>query len=428
MKTRHKNGANVDGNSNRRLRPANGTLNGNGRDQPVLITGGAGFIGTNLAHRLLTAHKSVLIYDNLSRPGVEQNLRWLHETHGNLVQFEHDDVRDRASLREAVRNASQVFHFAAQVAVTTSLDEPTEDFEINARGTLNLLEALRALEEPPSLVFTSTNKVYGDMKEVNLRVADGRYEPEDAKIRANGFDESRCLHFHSPYGCSKGCAEQYVLDYARTFGMRTAVFRMSCIYGLHQFGNEDQGWVAHFLIRALKGEPITIYGDGRQVRDILFVEDLVEAFLRAQENMDSVSGQVFNIGGGPSNTTSLLELLQLIEELSGKPPKTRFDTWRSADQQYYVSDTRKFSMATGWTPKVGVRVGVAKLYQWLREVNPIAPSRLPAYAPMADKLNKKIVPLPSIRAKRRHSNRIPRLQLLKFDGKSEKRVPHELTK
>jgi CDP-paratose 2-epimerase len=335
--------------------------------RPVLITGGAGFIGTNLAHRLLSEGRPVLVYDNLSRAGVEQNLAWLRREHGDLVQFQLGDTRNREALRKAVRNASQIFHFAAQVAVTTSLDNPTDDFDINARGTLNLLETMRSLDNPPPLIFTSTNKVYGEMGDVRLRVNNGRYEPEEQQLREHGFNEERCLHFHSPYGCSKGCAEQYVLDYARTFGMRTAVFRMSCIYGLHQFGNEDQGWVAHFLIRALEKKPITIYGDGRQVRDILFVEDLVEAFLAAQENIESLSGRAFNIGGGPKNTISLLELLELIGELHGKRPDVRFDTWRSADQQYYVSDTRQFSEATDWTQLVDVRDGVTRLYKWLRE-------------------------------------------------------------
>jgi len=335
--------------------------------RPVLITGGAGFIGTNLAHRLLSEGRAVLIYDNLSRAGVEQNLGWLREEHGELVQFQLGDTRNREELRKAVGQASQIFHFAAQVAVTTSLDNPTDDFEINARGTLNLLEAMRSLDDPPPLIFTSTNKVYGGMRDVQLRMNNGRYEPEDAGIQEHGFDENRCVHFHSPYGCSKGCAEQYVLDYARTFGMRTAVFRMSCIYGLHQFGNEDQGWVAHFLIRALENKPISIYGDGRQVRDILFVEDLVDAFSRAQENIESLKGRAFNIGGGPRNTISLLELLDLIEALRGKRPDVRFHDWRSADQQYYVSDTRRFSEETSWAQQVGVREGVGRLYEWLRE-------------------------------------------------------------
>lgn len=335
--------------------------------RPVLITGGAGFIGTNLAHRLLSAKRRVLLYDNLSRPGVEQNLSWLKSTHGNLVRHECGDVRDAHRLRKAVREASQVFHLAAQVAVTTSLDDPIEDFEINARGTLNLLEALRSLEQPPPLVFTSTNKVYGDLRQVRLRMRGGRYEPADEAVQANGFDENCPLHFHSPYGCSKGAACQYVQDYARTFGLKSVVFRMSCIYGPHQFGTEDQGWVAHFLIQALQDQPLNIYGDGRQVRDVLFVEDLVNAFLLAQKHIERLSGQAFNIGGGPANTTSLLELMELITELQGRCPSARFANWRPADQQYYVSDTRRFSAATGWVPQIGVREGVTRLYQWLQE-------------------------------------------------------------
>jgi len=341
-----------------RVKPAKG---------PVLITGGAGFIGTNLAHRLLSAGQPVLLFDNLSRPGVERNLRWLSQTHGELLQIEVAGVEDMRALRRSVQGASQVFHFAAQVAVTTSLINPIYDFEVNARGTLNLLEAIRALENPPPLIFTSTNKVYGDLKDVALRVNMGRYEPEDAALRENGFSEARPLNFHSPYGCSKGAACQYVLDYARTFHLPAAVFRMSCIYGLHQFGNEDQGWVAHFLIRALQDLPITIYGDGRQVRDVLFVEDLVNAFLLATKNIGAISGQAFNIGGGAANTLSLLELLELIGKLQGRTPKVVFDGWRPADQQYYVSDTRKFSAATGWAAQVGVREGVSRLYQWLLE-------------------------------------------------------------
>ena len=223
--------------------PANGT---------VLITGGAGFVGTNLAHRLAAQGRTVRIYDNLSRPGVEQNARWLVETHGDLIHVEVADVRDGEALRRAVRGVSQAYHLAAQVAVTTSLTDPLTDFEVNARGTLNLLEAVRAQDVPPSLVFTSTNKVYGGLEDVPLRVRSRRYEPEDTAIRAQGISEARPLDFHSPYGCSKGAADQYVLDYARTYGLPAVVFRMSCIYGPHQFGTEDQGWVAHFLIRALE--------------------------------------------------------------------------------------------------------------------------------------------------------------------------------
>ena len=346
------------------------------RALPILITGGAGFIGTNLAHRLLSAKRKVILYDNLSRPGVEQNLAWLKATHGDLVRFERADVRDFERLRKTVRGVSQVFHFAAQVAVTTSLDSPIEDFEINARGTLNLLEALRSLTEPPPLVFTSTNKVYGDLKRVKLRMSRGRYEPVDQSVREHGFDEACALHFHSPYGCSKGAACQYVMDYARTFGLRAVVFRMSCIYGPHQFGTEDQGWVAHFLIKALERSPLTIYGDGRQVRDVLFVEDLVEAFLQAQRHIEPLAGQAFNLGGGPANTTSLLELMELIGELHGQRPEVRYADWRPADQQYYVSDTRRFSAATGWSPNVDVRTGVTRLYEWLKEFRQVDTSRI----------------------------------------------------
>jgi CDP-paratose 2-epimerase len=334
---------------------------------PVLITGGSGFIGTNLAHRLLSAGRRVLLFDNLARPGVEQNLRWLRDTHGDLVEVMVADVRNAEAIHEAVRQSSQVFHFAAQVAVTTSLTDPIEDFEVNARGTLNVLEAIRAQPAPPPLVFTSTNKVYGALTDVELRRRSLRYEPTDPMLRQTGVSESRPLDFHSPYGCSKGTADQYVLDYARTYGIPSIVFRMSCIYGAHQFGTEDQGWVAHFLIQALEGRPITLYGDGRQVRDILSVDDLVDAFMLAQEHMASHTGQAFNIGGGPRNTISLLELLDLIGELLGRKPEFGFDEWRTGDQRYYVSDTRKFEAATGWKPRTSIQAGLERLHRWLVE-------------------------------------------------------------
>lgn len=336
-------------------------------DLPVLITGGAGFIGTNVAHRLLSLGRKVVIYDNLSRSGVENNLRWLVDTHGSNVEVQIGDVRDALSLRQAAARACAVFHFAAQVAVTSSLDDPIEDFTINARGTINLLEALRALDNPPPLLFTSTNKVYGGLEDVPLRATGSRYEPTDPFIRLYGINERRRLDFHSPYGCSKGAADQYVLDYARTFGLRAAVFRMSCIYGPHQFGTEDQGWVAHFLISAVNGEPITLYGDGMQVRDILFVDDLVDAFTLAWEHIDEISGRAFNMGGGPDSTVSLIELLDLIGQLHGKEPDVRFSEWRPGDQRYYVSDTASFRAATGWKSQVSVQEGVGKLYAWLRE-------------------------------------------------------------
>lgn len=337
----------------------------NGKSKPILITGGAGFIGSNVAHRLLCAGHRVRLLDNLSRSGVERNLRWLMETHGDMVDIEVPDVRNFSIVKQAVKDASQVFHFAAQVAVTSSLADPIEDFEINARGTLNLLEAIRNTDHPPPLIFTSTNKVYGNLSDLQFTTGKTRYAPVDSFIRERGIAENRPLDFHSPYGCSKGAADQYVLDYARTYGLPALVFRMSCIYGPHQYGNEDQGWVAHFIIRSITGEPITIYGDGKQVRDILFIDDLVDAFLLAQSKIEQLSGHAFNIGGGPSNTISLLELLDLIAELHGGELSIEFESWRAADQRYYVADTSKFGAMTGWQPRVGVREGVRRLYEWL---------------------------------------------------------------
>jgi CDP-paratose 2-epimerase len=333
----------------------------------VLITGGSGFIGTNLAHAFASSGRRVRLFDNLSRPGVENNLRWLRATHGDLVSIQIDDVRDSAAVHRAMAGVETVFHFAAQVAVTTSLDDPLYDSEVNVRGTVNVLEAARAQEERPAVLFTSTNKVYGGMEDVLLRQRGRRYEPCDDTLRGRGFSEARPLDFHSPYGCSKGAADQYVLDYARSYGMRTAVFRMSCIYGPHQFGTEDQGWVAHFLIRALEGKPITLYGDGMQVRDILYVEDLVRAFLLAEKGIDAIAGQAFNMGGGPANTVSLLELMDMIGMLHGRRPLVTFEDWRTGDQRYYVSDISRFKAATGWRPRVNVREGVGNLYNWLLE-------------------------------------------------------------
>jgi CDP-paratose 2-epimerase len=343
----------------------------------VLITGGAGFVATNVADRVLRAGCRVRLFDNLSRAGVEQNVQWLRAQHGSRVELQYGDVRDGFALRRALRGVQRVFHFAAQVAVTTSLADPFLDFDVNARGTLNLLEAIRSIEEDerPSLLFTSTNKVYGHLDDLALRPRGRRYEPEDRAIGRRGISEARSLDFHSPYGCSKGAAEQYVLDYARTFGLRNTVFRMSCIYGPHQFGNEDQGWVAHFLIQALERRPLTLYGDGLQVRDILFVEDLVDAMLLAHANIDRIAGEAFNIGGGPENTVSLLELLELIGELLGSAPTYSIEPWRTADQRYYVSDTTKFEAETGWRAKVPVEEGVSRLLAWLAEVRPSTAGR-----------------------------------------------------
>lgn len=333
----------------------------------ILITGGAGFIGSNVANAAASAGQPVLIYDNFSRPGVERNFLWLKQNHPDLVECIQGDIRDAALVRKAVSQSSRVFHFAAQVAVTTSLVSPVDDFETNVRGTLNVLEAIRAQDEPPPLLFTSTNKVYGSLDDIALRQIDDRYEPVDEMQRMFGVSETRPLDFHSPYGCSKGAADQYVLDYARSFGLKTVVFRMSCIYGQRQFGTEDQGWAAHFLIKALSGEPIAIYGDGRQVRDILHVDDLVRAMMLAQKNIETLGGRAFNMGGGPSNRISLIDLLEKIKSLTGIAPRTEHKGWRVGDQRYFVSDTRQFQQAAGWSPAVDVDTGIARLLRWVRE-------------------------------------------------------------
>jgi CDP-paratose 2-epimerase len=334
-------------------------------DSYILITGGCGFVGTNLAHRLLSDGHRVCVFDNLSRPGVRRNLEWLREMHPTKLVVNIADTRDTAAVNEAVRRATQVFHLAAQVAVTTSLEGPVNDFEVNARGTLNVLEAIRTSAHQPPLFFTSTNKVYGGLDDVRLKEDRLRYVPIADKVARNGVAETRPLDFHSPYGCSKGTADQYVLDYSRSYGLRTVVFRMSCIYGPHQFGNEDQGWVAHFLIRALNREPITVYGDGKQVRDILFVEDLVDAFLLAAERIDECSGHAFNIGGGAANTISLRELLDTIRAFEGREPRVDWGNWRTGDQKYYVSDTALFRKLTGWKPSVRTTDGIRLLREWL---------------------------------------------------------------
>jgi CDP-paratose 2-epimerase len=330
----------------------------------TVITGGAGFVGTNLAERLLRDDHHVLIYDNLSRVGVEQNLQGLCQRHPR-VEVQVADVRDKYKVERAVRSAQHVFHFAAQVAVTTSLVQPTVDFDVNAGGTINVLEAVRARPTPPILIFTSTNKVYGDLRDLPLRETATRYEPADACARAHGISEQCALEFHSPYGCSKGTADQYVLDYARSYGVPAVVFRMSCIYGPHQCGNEDQGWVAHFVAHALTGQPLVIYGDGKQVRDVLYIDDLVDAFLLARENISQLAGEAFNMGGGPIHTTSLLELLARLEPIAGRQLDVRFEQWRTGDQRYYVSDTRRYTRATGWKATADVQSGVERLAHWL---------------------------------------------------------------
>lgn len=270
-------------------------------------------------------------------------------------------------MAEATREAAVVFHLAAQVAVTTSLVEPVEDFEINVKGAINVLEALRRRGQRTPVVFASTNKVYGDLGDVPLELVEDAYLPRDPAVRARGIGEDRPLDFHTPYGCSKGAADQYVLDYARSFDVPTCVLRMSCIYGPRQMGTEDQGWVAHFLIRALKGQPITLYGDGRQVRDILEVGDAVAAYLGAWRNIEAVQGRAFNLGGGPTNAVSLRQLIRHMEAQIGRRAQLEFGDWRAGDQRYYVSDPSAVREALGLPAPLDWRSGVARLAAWLQE-------------------------------------------------------------
>jgi CDP-paratose 2-epimerase len=334
----------------------------------VLVTGGAGFIGVNLADRLADAGHEVVVYDALRRPGVELNLHWLMRRHPGRVRPMHADIRDDAALRAAVAQADAVFHLAAQVAVTTSMDAPAEDFGINLAGTFGLLEAVRRREAGPCpLLFASTNKVYGNLLDVPMDRRGTAWAPRDAALRDHGVAEDRPLDFHTPYGCSKGAADQYVLDYARSFGVPAAVLRMSCIYGPRQMGTEDQGWVAHFMMRALRGEPISIFGDGCQVRDILHVDDAVAAWIAAWRRIGDVSGRAFNLGGGPANAVSLIEVLREIEEIAGRRVATRHDDWRAGDQRWYVSDTRRISAALALRSPRPWRDGLRDLARWLRE-------------------------------------------------------------
>lgn len=335
-----------------------------GDGRPILVTGGAGFIGCNIADRLAGEGYEVIVFDALSRPGVERNLQWLKDRHGSRITSVIADIRDEDEVARAAADAQAVFHMAAQVAVTTSLLDPREDFDINVRGTLNVLDAMRLRGEPVPVIFASTNKVYGDLGDLTIGVHGDRYEP-DGLLARRGISEARPLDFHTPYGCSKGAADQYVLDYARSFDIPSAVFRMSCIYGRRQMGTEDQGWVAHFLIRALAGEPITIYGDGRQVRDILDVGDAVDAYVRGLRNIDRIAGSAFNLGGGPANGISLLELIDEIGAITGRHVDLSFEDWRPGDQRWYVSDTREVRSALGLAQPLRWRDGVARLAQWL---------------------------------------------------------------
>jgi CDP-paratose 2-epimerase len=334
-------------------------------NKPVLITGGCGFIGCNLADRLAERGDRVLVLDNFARSGVRENAQWLKSRHGDQITIAAGDVRDPIPVIDAVREARGVMHLAAQVAVTDSISDPAADFEINARGTLNVLEAIRLHNSEAPIIFASTNKVYGRLvNDRDMTLSGRRYVPA-GDLFANGVSEDAPLDFYSPYGCSKGTADQYVHDYARVFGLRTVVMRMSCIYGPRQFGTEDQGWIAHFLLSAIRDNPLTIYGDGKQVRDALHVSDAAAAWIAALDQMAAVHGRVFNLGGGPANALSLLELIDYLRPLTGRHLRYGFADWRPGDQPWYVSDTRALTAALGWSPRVGLAEGLRSLHDWL---------------------------------------------------------------
>ena len=330
------------------------------------VTGGAGFIGVNYVYRLLERGESVTIYDNLSRAGNLLNLKWLRGNFGeNSFFLIEGDVRDYEFLRNSAQDADVIVHLAAQVAVTTSVSDPRDDFECNALGTFNVMEAARLSVKNPIVLYASTNKVYGGMEDVKIGEADNAYSYSDFP---NGIHETFPLDFHSPYGCSKGAGDQYVRDYHRIYGIPTVVFRQSCIYGPRQFGVEDQGWIAWFTIAAETGKPISIYGDGKQVRDVLFVGDLLDAYDVAIENIDTVSGEVFNIGGGIRNMLSVwYKFGPMLEELRGAPIPVKYGDWRPGDQKIYVSDIRKAQRLLNWNPKTSVREGVEKIYYWVHK-------------------------------------------------------------
>lgn len=347
------------------------------RFRSVAILGGAGFIGSNLAHHFLhNTDAKVHIFDNLSRPGVRYNLEWLQKTAGNSgrLQITIGDVRDAVMVDRALRHATEVYHLAAQVAVTTSISDPRLDFDVNLQGTFNVLEAVRKHGRRPFLFYTSTNKVYGAMA-LHKTVKKGeRWEFEQEE----GISESEPLDPHSPYGCSKGAADQYVRDYARVYGIPSVVFRMSCIAGGRQYGTEDQGWLAHFLYSALSNSPITVYGDGCQVRDVLCVDDLVHAIDGAREHQDVTAGEAYNVGGGRWNTTSLLEVIAQIEKLTGRRMTYQLAKPRPGDQLVYVSDTSKLERAIGWAPRVSVSETLERIYDfWKRNRDVFSPAAQP---------------------------------------------------
>ncbi len=332
----------------------------------ILVTGGAGFIGSNLCARLIRQGHSVVVLDNLSRPGADLNLQWLQQTFGpESFSFVQADVADFDKVLEAVAGVQRIYHLAGQVAVTTSVRNPVRDFADNAQGTFNVLEAARTAGDDPIVLYSSTNKVYGGMEALNVRQTPERYEYADLP---HGIPETQPLDFHSPYGCSKGAGDQYTRDYARVFGLRSVVVRQSCIYGKRQFGIEDQGWIAWFMIAVLQKRSIVIYGNGKQVRDALYVEDLLDAYDAIVSNIDAAAGQIYNIGGGPENILSIWsDTGRILRELYGREIPVSYDDWRPGDQPIYVSDIRKAQRELGWTPKTGVREGLEELWNWLLE-------------------------------------------------------------
>ena len=331
----------------------------------TLITGGAGFIGSNYADRCITRGDQVVIFDNLSRSGSKLNLEWLQQKHGkDSFKLILGDVCHADEIKAAAKDAKRIVHLAAQVAVTTSVTDPRNDFQINSLGTFNTLEAARASGNNPSFVYSSTNKVYGGMEDVKVVELETRY---DYANLPDGASENQPLDFHSPYGCSKGSGDQYVRDYYRIYGLPTTVFRQSCIYGLRQFGVEDQGWVAWFIIAAISGHPITIYGNGKQVRDILFVDDLLDAYDAALTQPEKAAGQIFNVGGGRSNTISVwLEFAPMLEKLLGKKIDVAWGDWRPGDQPVYISDIAKAKRILNWSPKISAQQGIEKLFNWVK--------------------------------------------------------------
>lgn len=335
-----------------------------------LVTGGAGFIGSNYVSRLLERGEQVAVYDNLSRAGGPRNIEWLRSSYGpDSFQLIVGDLRDAPLLTSTARNADIIVHLAGQVAVTTSVLHPREDFEDNALGTFNVLEAARLSKREPVVLYSSTNKVYGGMDDIKIIERETRYVYADQPF---GMTETYPLDFHSPYGCSKGTGDQYMRDYARIYGLSTVVFRQSTIYGPRQFGIEDQGWMAWFMIAAVLGKPISIYGNGKQIRDMLYVEDLLRAYDAAIENIDSVAGEVFNIGGGTANTISIwAEFGPALEKLLGREIEiTRYD-WRPGDQKVFIADIRKASQTLNWQPQVDLSTGMQRLFDWVVENKPL---------------------------------------------------------